>query len=343
MRSLIRRSLVMGLVAVSCLGAVRAHAVGPEVRDNAGLFSTTAVKQADEAIRNIQRDFRKDLLVETFAGVPENRTNDYARNREEFFASLVRERAQAARLDGIYVLVMKEPPPHRIRIQVGVGQATRQRAFVTANRDELVRLFQSSFREDKYDKGLRTGVAFVERALRSNLSGQVPSAAVTRVVVQGTPLRQVPSTSSSSHFAGGSLLILGVFIVGGVFVVIFLMRLLRSGIGGGGSVLPGTRGWGGGGGGFFSSLLGGIGGVMAGSWLYDRFFSGNAHANDSFPPSQVDAPPSDVGGDFSSSCGDVDGGSLGGGDFGSSGGDVGGGGDFGGGGGDFGGGGGGDA
>ena len=328
----------MGLVALSCLGAVGARAVGPEVRDNAGLFSTAAVKQADETIRNIQRDFRKDLLVETFAGVPESRTNDYARNREEFFASLVRERAQAARLDGIYVLVMKEPPPHRFRIQVGVGQATRQRAFVTANRDELVRLLQSSFREDKYDEGLRTSVAYVERTLRSNLSGQVPSAAVTRPAVQSTPLRQVP-VHSSSHFSGGSLLILGVFIVGGVLVVIFLMRLLRSGLGGGGgNVLPGTRGWGGGGGGFFSSLLGGIGGVMAGSYLYDRFFGSNAHASDSFPPSQVDAPPSDAGGDFSSSGADVDTRSFGG-DFGSSGGDVGGGGDFGGGGGDFGGGG----
>src|SRR5882762_8582875 len=45
MRSLIRRSLVMGLVAVSCLGAGSARAVGPEVRDDAGLFSSTAVKQ----------------------------------------------------------------------------------------------------------------------------------------------------------------------------------------------------------------------------------------------------------------------------------------------------------
>src|SRR6185436_5742106 len=110
-------------------------AVGPEVRDNAGLFSPAAVKQADETIRNIQRDFRKELLVETFASVPDSGKDEYARNREEFFANFVRERAQAARLDGIYVLVMKEPPPHRFRIQVGVGQATQQRAFRPGNRD----------------------------------------------------------------------------------------------------------------------------------------------------------------------------------------------------------------
>ena len=91
MRNLIRRTLLICLTAAGCLAAVSARAVGPEVRDNAGLFSAATVKQADETIRNIQRDFRKDLLVETFAGVPESRTDDYTRNREEFFASMVHE------------------------------------------------------------------------------------------------------------------------------------------------------------------------------------------------------------------------------------------------------------
>ncbi len=321
MRNLIRSTLVTGLIAASCLAAVSVRA---DVRDNAGLFSAPTVKQADETIRNFQRDFRKDLLVETFAGVPESRTNDYARNREEFFASMVRERAQATRLDGIYVLIMKEPPPHRIRIQVGVGEATRQRAFVPANRDGLVRLLQASFRENKYDDGLRSAVAYVESTLRSNLSGPVTSVTGTKPVAQGTPLRQVPAPSSSSASSAKSMIFLGVLIVGGVLLVMFLMRLIRGGTGGGG-LSRGAGGLGrvGGGGGFMSSVLGGLGGAIAGSWLYDRFTS-NAHANDNVPPIQGGAP-SDVGGDFSSSGGDV-------GDFGSSGGDIGGG-DFGGGGG----------
>lgn len=311
------------LLAVCGLGIVSAQAVGPEVRDNAGIFSAPAVKQADEVIRNLQRDFRKELLVETFAAVPDSRTNDYARSREEFFTSFVRERAQAARLDGIYVLVMKEPPPHRYRIQVGVGQATIKRAFVAKDRDELVRLLQSSFREDKYDEGLRTAVAFVERTLRGNLQ----SGAAPRPLAQGAPMRQsAPASSSSSSFSMGSLLVLGLFVVGGVLVIGFIMRIVRGGMGGGGGV-SGGGGLLGGGGGFFSSLLGGIGGAMAGSWLYDRFMSGNAHASDNSNANQPDASQSDVGGDYSSSGGDVDMG--GGGDFGG-----GGGGDFGGGGGD---------
>ena len=267
-------------------------------------------------------------MVETFSGVPESRTNEYARNREEFFSTFLKERAQSARVDGIYLLVMKEAPPHRFRVQAGVGQATRQRAFTVSDRDELVRLVQSSFREDNYDEALRGGVAFVERRMRGNLS----AAPVGRPVGQGNPSRPLaPAGGSSSSSPLWSFLVLGMFVVGGVLIVGFLLRLIRGGSGGGGG-FGGASGLAGGGGGFFSSLLGGIGGAMAGSWLYDRFLGGNAHAADSLPSNHPDAPGSDVGGDFSSSGGDVDSGGGGGGD-------LGGGGDFGGGGGDSGGGG----
>ncbi|MBI1840989.1 MAG: TPM domain-containing protein [Verrucomicrobia bacterium] len=331
MKNAHRGLLMIGVLAACWLGGGAALAVGPEVRDSAGLFSPSAVKQADDAVRRIQRDLRKDLVVETFAGVPENRKEDYARNREEFFSGFVRDRAQSARIDGIYVLVMKEPPPHRYRIQVGIGQATRQRAFLTSDRDELVRVIQTSFREDKFDEGLRSGVAFVERTLRGNLQG----GSTLRSPASAAPMRQdAPGGSSSFGSSIGSYIVIGVFVLGGIMLVGFVVRLLRGGMGGG---APGMGGMGGGygyggGGGFFSSLLGGIGGAIAGSWLYDRFLGGDARASDGFGSTHSDSQPSDVGGDWTSSGGDVD--SGGGGDFGGGGGDSGGGGDGGGGGGD---------
>ena len=93
--------------------------------------------------------------------------------------------------------------------------------------------------------------------------------------------------------------------------------------------MPGSGGmFGGGGGGFFSSLLGGIGGAMAGNWLYDRFFGGNSHSGDNWNSASADAPPSDVGSDFASSGGDVfDNSSSASSDSDSGGGDFGGGGD----------------
>jgi uncharacterized protein len=244
--------------------------------------------------------------------VPDGKSADYTRNREEFFTSLVNERAKSARVDGIYVLVMKEPPPHRFRIQVGVGQATRQRAFLSADRDGLVRVFQSSFRDDKFDEGLLAAVGFVERTLRSNL--------------QSGANRQPSPAGASSSLSFGSLLVIGLFVVGGFMLISFVIRLIRGGAGGSRGGLAGAGGMPGmGGGGFFPGLLGGIGGAIAGSWLYDQFMGNNAHGADHATQNQPDAPASDVGGDYNSSGGDVD--SGGGGDFDGGGGDFGGGGD----------------
>jgi hypothetical protein len=303
-RAMLWLAVLVGLVSV---GAARA--VGPEVRDNAALFSPAAVKQADAAIQKLQKELGKDLLVETFPGVPENRKADYGRNREEFFASFVRERAQAARLNGIYVMLMKEEPPHRLRVQVAVGEATRQRAFLVSDRDQLVRLLQSSFRAEKYDEGLGAAVMFVDRTLRSRLSTD----AVSTVPHAASSV----ATAATSAPSGSSNWVKWMFIIGGVLVAVFILRLFAGGTSGGG--LPGTGGFGGGGGGFFSSLLGGLGGAMAGHWLYDRFFGDNSHSHHG--TSGMDAP-SDVGGDYSSSGGDVGGSDFGGGDFGGGGGDV---------------------
>lgn len=316
MRKTYRGMLSFLFLWVLGCGGLQAAATGPGVRDDAGVFSTPTVKQADEAIRNLQKQFHKDLRVETFAGIPEGGMDQYTRNREEFFSNLVRDRARAAQLDGIYVLVMKEPPPHRFRIQVGVGQATRQRAFTVSNRDELVRILQTAFRQDRYDEGLQNGISYVERTLRDNVQ---PTVARQSAVPGGT-WRSTPSVNeSSSRGSIGSFLVLGVVLLGGMLLVRFLFRMVRGTQGG---QLAGAGGMGGGGGGFLTSLLGGIGGVMAGSWLYDRFMGGNAHASDSSMSGSTDTGASDLGGDFSSSGGDVDFG--GGGDFG---GDGGGGGD----------------
>lgn len=305
-----RRSLVGLLVAGCLLTVANTRALGSEVRDQAGLFSPAAIKQADETIRVMQRDFRKELLVESFPGVPDNRKADYERNREQFFANFLRERAQAARVDGIYVLLMKELPPHSVRIQVGVGEATRQRAFLASDRDALVRVLQASFREKKYDDGLREAAAFVERTMRHNLAGS-PAVGAVR-----------PATAVAQKSSEWSWLPWLLLIVGGIIVVSFVMRLLRGSAGSAGGSVPPVLGSSGGGG-FLSSLLGGIGGAMAGSYLYDRFFSDHSQAGDRWNSSAGEAPRSDAGGDYSSSGGDADSGS-GGSDFGG-GGDSGGG------------------
>src|SRR4051812_12954857 len=79
MNKLAFRSKVACLAAACFLGTAGVRASIPGVQDDAKLFSPTAVQQAESSIRDIQREFRKDLLIETFPGIPDARTNDYAR------------------------------------------------------------------------------------------------------------------------------------------------------------------------------------------------------------------------------------------------------------------------
>lgn len=298
------------LLFLGCSLSTRAAAI----RDEAHLFSDSAVRQAEETIRNLTRQSHKDLVIETFAGVPERHQALYEANRERFFDEFLIERARAARVDGIYVLLLKEPPPHNIRIQAGVGQNTRQRAFRLSDRDQLVHVLQGRLRDRQYDEGLREAVTFVDQTLRRNLASHTAAGA-----------RRGSSESNAARENGpGSWIPLILFIILGILVVRFILRLFSGGMGGGGGggYAPGM---GGGGGGFLSSLLGGIGGAIAGSWLYDRFLGANAQAND-WADRGDQSSGSDVGSDFSSSGGDSD--DSGGSDFGDSnfgGGDSGGG------------------
>jgi uncharacterized protein len=146
-------------------------------------------------------------------------------------------------------------------------------------------------------------------------------------------------------------IVLAAIVFLGFWLVMTIFRAIGRGLGGGGPAGPGGPGgygYGGGGRGFFSSMLGGIFGAAAGTWLYDSF-RGGGHSNawgDSQNPNSFGsndaAPPGDEpgAGDFSGDPGGGGGdfgGDSGGGDSGgdSGGGDFGSGGDFSGGGGDF--------
>ena len=95
------------------------------------------------------------------------------------------------------------------------------------------------------------------------------------------------AAAGRSPFGTFLMIILGIFgvllvlrLIGGLFNrsagqgIPAGMGMPRQGMGGGPGY--GGPGYGGGGGGFFSSVLGGLGGALAGNWLYDQF-SGGRH------------------------------------------------------------------
>jgi hypothetical protein len=372
-----------GLARWVCLPVVltlalvgQAWAVVPEVKDGGSFFAPDTLASADRQITEIQKKFRKDLLIETFPGVPSDKAAAFQKMdkqaQSKFFQSWAEDRARGARVEGIYILITKLPP----RIQIEVEKNEQKRAFrVPGDSDRLREVLIKAFHEKDYDRGLLEGIAFVEKTLGENLgiAARPASEPVPQIIEHGVN-KVRPAVQGASGM--GWLLILIVVVVG-----FWILRAIFRGIGhmlgggprqygpgpgagpgpgygGPGYGAPGYGG-GGGGGGFMSGMLGGLFGAAAGNWLYDSFGrggggfggggmggagyggGGRSYEGESGPaPSDADQDYSGSGGDF----GSQDDGGGGGGDYGGSGGDFGGGdsggGDFGGGGGDFGGGGG---
>jgi uncharacterized protein len=341
----IKRWILSALVLVGLLSAtgVALAALVSEVKDEAGFFSADAIKKANREIKNIKDSFKKDLVIETMKGIPADKKGEYEKaekvDRAKFFDQWAHDRAKALEVNGVYVVIIKDPP----HLEVEVGNETRKKAFTIENRHKLRDLLVEKFKSKKYDEGLTDAVAYVHDTMKANL--KQASAAPSNVPQQ---THQGPvAVHQEGHERKGVLMANGLLSgIGGllclalvaglvIWLVIGLIRALtgswRGGYGPGyGGYGPGY-GYGGGGGGFFSSLLGGMFGAAAGMWMYNNFFGGGSHGGWG---GTAYGGGTDVGGAPAAEREDTDYSGEGG-DYGDSGEAGGGGGDFGGGGGDF--------
>ena len=127
---------LLGVLVGWLVGAAPASAaVAPKVDDQGKFFSAEAVEKANQKIREIYREFNKDLLIETVPKIPSDLEAKYKeQGKSKFFVDWADKRAKDASVNGIYVLLCREPP----HLQVEVGTKTRQRAFTLQDRDRLV-------------------------------------------------------------------------------------------------------------------------------------------------------------------------------------------------------------
>jgi uncharacterized protein len=327
------------------------------------------VEKADKKIDEIKRDYKRDLLIETFSKIPDAHKAEYKDGeKKRFFRTWAENRYKDQNVAGIYVLICTNPKS----LYVLAGKETQKKAFTPKNEDALSEQLLADLKASKPDKALLDGVNYVGQTLEHNIGkgSRSSSAAPTN------PVSQHKGDSPMSGIWGW--ICIGLVVLLAVWLLFGVIRALTGG-GGGRSYGPGPGpggggygggyggGGGGGGGGFLSSLVGGMFGAAAGMWMYDSFFRGgssggafgsSAGAGGSPAAGADDRTPGDAGagGDWGNdggggggAGGDWGGGDAGGGDAGGGGdwgggggGDAGGGGDWGGGGGDVGGGGGGD-
>ncbi len=340
----------------------------PGVKDDGQFFKPATVEKVNAEIKQIKADYGKELVIETFPGITEGLRDEWdaakndSKKRSQFFAKWIGERAHLLQVNGVYILICKNPG----HLEVEAGQKTKQKAFTEANRNRMRDILIEAFNAKNDDEGLIKGVAYFREALKENLGGTHPATPVAagdeqfkhsnsgsssgspfpnRTQSTGSPSSPVSTTSSKGFSIMGIILI--------VIAAIVIFRIIASltggsrnsggpGYGSGQSGGPGYGagyggggyGGGGGGGGFFRNMFGGLLGGAAGSYLYDKYRDSNNPAHNPQNPSTGgyagNQSDNSSGGDFGSQSSSDDndrgqgfGGGGSGGDFGSSGSDAG--------------------
>ena len=142
----------------------RAAAVAPEIKDEAKFFSAEAIKKANEQILEIARKFERDLLIETVAGVAaESQEKVKSMSKEErskFFDTWAKERAEKVAVNGVYILVCKEPS----YVQIELYPKSRG-PLDNQLRTKLREILVEQFRDKKFDEGLLAAVKMVREKL----------------------------------------------------------------------------------------------------------------------------------------------------------------------------------
>ena len=307
--SSLTRSL-LGVVAL-LLSTSLARAEFGGLRDNGAFFSEPAKAEASRNIGEIGKRFKKDLVIETFQGIPEDfKSGVDLRNRasvNRFFEQWTVRQARQQGVNGIYILLSKEPA----YLQVVVGNETQNKAFTLQDRDALVATMLARLRNKQNDEALLAGVNFVAATMKSHAVARSGGPA---------PKRSEAANAESSPWGWVLAAVLGAV---AAWVVVGIIRSIfrAGGNTGGAAAAPASSG-----GGFFSSLLGGMFGAAAGMWLYDQF-SGHhdsgvgsdleRRGGDDAGFSGKDTDYSGSGDSFSddSGGGDIGGGDSGGGDF----------------------------
>jgi hypothetical protein len=154
-----RHLLVFSSLAI---GASHVRAVAPEVHDQAKFFSAEELKKANEKIRDVMRQYDKDLMIETYATVAAEpgaeRVKAMSRaDRNKYFHTWAEDRVRAMVVNGIYILVCKEPP----HVQVEVTPAARPQ-FGPKAYEKLIGMLIADFHEHHFDQGLERAIGFVQ-------------------------------------------------------------------------------------------------------------------------------------------------------------------------------------
>jgi uncharacterized membrane protein YgcG len=164
--------LTVALLAAFIAWPARASAGEHQVWDEAHLFKLDTLDQVNATLQQINERFDKDLMVETFASIPDDFKQRYTdQDREKFYDGWAIAEARQLGINGILILITGEPR----HLHVVVGYDTRKVAFTLADRDELVSQLTAAFRTKQYDAGIVAGAKFVHDRMTKNMAAAASS------------------------------------------------------------------------------------------------------------------------------------------------------------------------
>ncbi len=254
MTPFVRKLLVVLSVFASLAGTARAAPPLPGVEDEAGLFKPETLEKAREQIQEIRDTFHLDLSIESIPAVPaaDHRRVHGMSSRElaHYFDKWAKERAAAAGVDGVYILICNDPK----HVQVSVWPESRDATVPARDRERLRREMAHNLRKEP-DQTLLHAIAEV------------------RTTIQRHQPVEAPSTSSTGVVLGVILAIVISWVILGIWRAKLAVHDAADRAAekvGRGPFMPG--------------LLGGMFGAVAGHWIYDRlFYGGSRHRMEPSP------------------------------------------------------------
>jgi len=153
--------LVTGLLIPGSAWAV----YPPPIKDDGKFFSREGLDKANLKIRQIYEKYKKDVIIETMAGLTADQEKKMAEDgKNPFFARIAREKSVNQGLNGIYVLILRKPQ----HLQVHMDPETQKKVFSVTNRKEMIGKISEQFRDSSFDAGLLEGLDYIESTLKSN-------------------------------------------------------------------------------------------------------------------------------------------------------------------------------
>jgi uncharacterized membrane protein YgcG len=160
-----------------------------EVKDYAGLFSAAAVQKAIAVLQGLPRQPGKDVALETFAAPPQPQKLEgmSPAQRNKYFKDWTENRATRSNLEGVLVLICKQPGHFHIDVRGKPAQQLLARADV----EKLDRELASRLGAREFDRGLLDTVELLRAKLQPGAVAAAPAPVIPQAPARPAPLPAV--------------------------------------------------------------------------------------------------------------------------------------------------------